>query len=151
MSWFAQRVNAINMDTLSPKERSERMRRVRGKNTRPELRARSLIHQMGFRFRLHRKDLPGRPDIVLPRYKAAIFVHGCFWHRHDSLNCKLARLPKSRTEFWKTKLNNNKERDRRNNLALRALGWRVFVVWECEFKDTQKLENRLAIFIRGNG
>lgn len=102
------------MDTLTREERSERMSRVRSKNTVPELAVRRLVHALGYRFRLHRRDLPGTPDLAFPGHHKAIFVHGCFWHRHPDPDCKLARMPKSRQEFWKLKLEGNRARDLRN-------------------------------------
>ncbi len=117
------------------------MSKVRGKNTRPEKLVRSLLHRMGFRFRLHRKDLPGRPDLVLPKYKTVIFVHGCFWHRHPG--CKKASTPKSNTAFWEDKFEKNVARDARVAEALRHSGWNVLVVWECELKDLDALAARL--------
>jgi DNA mismatch endonuclease, patch repair protein len=106
------------------------MSRIRSKDTVPEKTVRSVLHKMGFRFRLHRKDLPGRPDIVLPKHRLAIFVHGCFWHRHP--NCKYAYTPKSRLSFWRRKFAENRARDRRNAVAVRHAGWRVLILWECE-------------------
>jgi DNA mismatch endonuclease (patch repair protein) len=117
------------------------MSRIRSRDTRPELCVRSLLHGMGYRFRVHRKDLPGNPDIVLPRHKLIIFVHGCFWHRHKG--CRFAYTPKSRVEFWERKLGGNVERDIRVRKELRTLGWRVAVVWECELRNRAKLEARL--------
>lgn len=136
-------------DTLNTVARSERMSRIKGADTGPELRVRSLIHRLGFRFRLHRKDLPGRPDIVLPKHRVVVFVHGCFWHRHEAATCKLARWPKSRLSFWKPKLEANRERDLRNEEALRQLGWRVLTVWECELKDEQRVSAMIRSFVRG--
>lgn len=116
---------------VSP-QRSSNMRAVRSGDTKPELMVRKLLHAMGFRFRLRRVDLPGKPDIVLPRYQTVVFVHGCFWHRHT---CKRASMPKTRTEFWEAKLAGNVVRDRRVADELRALGWQVVVVWECETRS----------------
>ena len=117
------------------------MSRIRGRNTGPELRVRSIVHRLGFRFSLQRTDLPGKPDITLPRLRTVIFVHGCFWHRHG--NCSNSVVPKTRREFWVGKLNSNVSRDRRNTVALRALGWRVLVVWECELENETKLRRRI--------
>lgn len=136
------------MDTLSNEERSTRMSLVRGKDTGPELLVRKVVHSMGYRYRLHGKDLPGRPDLVFPARKAVIFVHGCFWHRHDA--CKLARLPKSRLEFWGPKLEANKARDARKLTELEAAGWRTLVIWECELRDQQLLRDRLTKFLEKN-
>ena len=118
------------VDRLSPEHRSWNMSRIRGRNTQPELAVRSALHRAGYRFRLHRKDLPGRPDIVLPKHRTVVFVHGCFWHRHPG--CRFAYTPKSRVAFWQKKFDDNVARDRRNVRALRALGWRVITVWECQ-------------------
>ena len=128
-------------DTLSPQERSRLMSRIRGKNTKPELLVRSLLHSMGYRFRLHRRDLPGNPDIVLPRHGVCIFVHGCFWHLHR--NCKDARIPKTRTAWWRKKLEGNATRDKHRAAALRHLGWRVITIWECQTEKHYCLVNRL--------
>ncbi len=113
------------------------MSRIRGKDTKPELRVRSQLHRMGYRFRLHRKDLPGRPDIVLPKYDTVIFVHGCFWHRHKG--CRACYTPKTRVEFWETKFEQNVRRDRRNEAALRKRGWRIIRIWECETESFEAL------------
>jgi len=123
-------------DVVSPSVRSRMMAGIREKNTKPELLLRSELHRRGFRFRLHRRDLPGRPDLVFPKWGAVIFVNGCFWHGHD---CHLFRLPKSRTEFWREKIAANVARDRRQMDALRAAGWRVAVVWECALKGRTRL------------
>lgn len=128
------------MDRLSPERRSWLMSRVRGVNTKPEVAVRSILHRMGYRFRLHRRDLPGTPDIVLPRYSAAIFVHGCFWHGHV---CKRTKMPKSRKDYWIEKIETNQRRDRRARRRLRALGWNVIVVWECELKQPDRLAAKL--------
>jgi len=129
------------MDRITAERRSWNMSRVKGQNTAPELKVRSVLHRLGFRFSLRRRDLPGRPDIVLPKYRAAIFVHGCFWHRHE--NCRKSALPKTRQEFWLTKLSENVERDKRNVIALEQLGWKVLTVWECEVGDESALSERL--------
>ncbi len=112
---------------------------IRHKNTKPELRVRRFLHGAGLRYRLHAKDLPGRPDLVFPARKIVVFVHGCFWHRHPDPECKLARLPKSRLDFWRPKLDENAARDCRNVLALEAAGWRVMIIWECQSKDVLRL------------
>ncbi len=117
------------------------MRCVRSTNTKPEILVRSLLHRLGFRFRLHRKDLPGRPDIVLPKYKAVIFVHGCFWHRHPG--CRRASMPATRQEYWLPKFQRTVERDRRNQVELSELGWNVVIVWECTIRNGQELASRL--------
>ena len=123
-------------DIVSPAVRSRMMAGIRGKNTKPELLLRSELHRLGFRFRLHRQDLPGRPDLVFPKRGAAIFVHGCFWHGHD---CHLFRLPKSRTEFWKEKIAGNVARDQRQIAALKEAGWRVGIVWECAMERAHRV------------
>jgi len=119
-------------DTLDPKSRSERMSRIRGKDSKPELVVRRLVHAMGFRYRLHRKDVPGTPDLVFGSRKKVLFVHGCFWHRHADSSCKLARLPKSRLDFWLPKLERNAQRDAENSARLESLGWGEMIVWECQ-------------------
>ena len=133
-------------DRISKERRSWNMSRIRGKNTKPEIIVRSLLHRMGYRFRLHRKDLPGSPDIVLPRYNTIIFVHGCFWHRHP--RCRFAYRPKSRIEFWENKFKENVIRDRRTRRRLVQIGWNVVVVWECELRDIELLELRLQAELR---
>jgi len=124
-------------DVVDHKTRSRMMSGIRGKNTKPELRIRSLLHRHGFRFRIHVDSLPGKPDIVLKRYRAAIFVHGCFWHAH---HCHLFKLPSTRTEFWRTKIERNRERDAVNIKALKDSGWRVLTIWECSLKGRTRLE-----------
>lgn len=133
-------------DTVSPETRSYIMSQVRSKNTKPEIRVRSLLHAMGFRFRLQRKDLPGKPDITLPKYKSVVFVHGCFWHRHPG--CKKTTTPATRVDFWQEKFRKNVDRDERNRRELIGLGWRVIVVWECELRNEQALAYRLYREIR---
>lgn len=137
------------MDTLTPRQRSERMSRVRGKDTAPEMRLRKLIHGMGYRYRLHVGNLPGRPDLVFSSRRKVIFLHGCFWHRHPDRNCKLARLPKSRQEFWLPKLEGNKARDHKVLAELRAGGWDVLVIWECEMNRTEWLQETIRNFLDG--
>jgi DNA mismatch endonuclease (patch repair protein) len=134
-------------DTLTPSQRSERMSRVRGQGTKPEMIVRRLVHGMGFRYRLHSRELPGTPDLVFPGRGKAIFVHGCFWHRHPDPSCKLARMPKSRLDFWQPKLQGNRARDLRHRRELEALGWRILVVWECQMRDKEQLENKLRDFL----
>jgi DNA mismatch endonuclease (patch repair protein) len=129
------------MDKVSPQERSRVMAQVKGKNTEPEKRVRSLLHKNGFRFRFHRKDLPGAPDIVLPKKKTVIFVHGCFWHRHPG--CKRASTPASNMDYWTRKFARNQARDADNQARLTSLGWRVIIVWECELRDINNLKKRL--------
>lgn len=137
------------VDSIDQATRSAVMARVRGKNTRPELIVRKLVFAAGYRYRLHVRSLPGSPDLVFPGRKKVIFVHGCFWHRHD--NCNLARMPKSRVDFWSDKLNGNKARDARNYDALRQAGWQVYVVWECELGDLAALEETLCAFLGAAG
>jgi DNA mismatch endonuclease, patch repair protein len=122
------------------------MSRIRGKNTLPELAVRATAHMMGYRFRLHRSDLPGTPDLVFPRLHTVIFVHGCFWHGHSG--CPKGRLPKSKLEYWEPKIMENRARDRRNVVRLRKLGWHVGVVWQCEVKDLDYLRLRLRDILK---
>lgn len=135
-------------DIVDAATRSRMMSGIRGKNTRPEIMVRQALHKAGFRFRLHRKDLPGKPDLVLPKYQAAIFVHGCFWHGHD---CRYFKIPKTRTDFWMAKIASNSSRDQRDIEALRKLGWRVMIVWECEIRDRKDWLTPLVADIRRNG
>lgn len=128
-------------DKLTPERRSWNMSRIRGRDTGPERRVRSMLHRLGFRFTLRRKGLPGKPDIVMPARRTVVFVHGCFWHQH--VGCQNAVLPKTRAEFWTAKLTGNTRRDRLNSAALRRLGWRVLVIWECELESEAKLERKL--------
>jgi DNA mismatch endonuclease, patch repair protein len=130
-------------DTLTPEQRSERMSRIKSRNTTPEIRVRRAAHRLGFRYRLHVKELPGKPDLVFPRHRLAIFVHGCFWHRHQDANCKLSRIPKSRVNFWGPKLEANRQRDTNQEQALRELGWHVAVIWECETRNPINLESAI--------
>lgn len=130
------------MDIVTPEVRSGMMSGIRGKDTAPELKVRRFLHANGFRYRLHRKDLPGKPDIVLPKYKACTFVNGCFWHRHKG--CKLASEPKSREEFWNRKFSENVARDQRNIKALQAAGWRVAVIWECGLRKVRPMTGLLT-------
>jgi DNA mismatch endonuclease (patch repair protein) len=131
---------------VSP-ERSHLMAGIRGKNTKIEVNVRRIVHALGYRFRLHRRDLPGTPDIAFPSRRKVIFVHGCFWHQH--LGCRKANLPKTRANFWRTKLAENKARDKRSVAALRREGWGVLVVWECEITDTEHLRQTLRRFLDG--
>ena len=123
------------------------MSRIKSGNTKPEMIVRSLLHRMGYRFRLHRKDLPGKPDIVLPKYKTLIFVHGCFWHMHKG--CKRSNIPKTNKEYWGPKLKRNKENDEKNKKKLLKCGWKVITVWECKVKDLDKLVKFLKRNIQG--
>jgi len=129
------------MDIVSPDRRSQMMRRIRGKDTLPELLVRKIAHRLGYRFRLHVPDLPGRPDLVFPRRKVALFVHGCFWHRHDY--CRYAYSPKSNIEFWGNKFQNNVARDKRVQGELEAMGWKVAIIWECETVDLASVAEKL--------
>jgi DNA mismatch endonuclease (patch repair protein) len=124
------------VDTLTPAQRSERMSRIRSTNTKPEVALRKALHRLGFRFRLHGNRLPGKPDIVLPKYRTAIFVHGCFWHRHGG--CKVATTPKSNTAFWIDKFDRNVARDAAAVVELQAAGWKVLVAWECDLRTSEK-------------
>jgi DNA mismatch endonuclease (patch repair protein) len=133
------------MDRLSKEHRSWNMSRIRGKDTSPEKTVRSILHRLGYRFRIHRKDLPGKPDIILPRFQAVIFVHGCYWHRHKG--CKYAYTSKTRIEFWRRKFDENVERDKRALESLQNQGWRVLVVWECQTSDEKAVANRLKRFL----
>lgn len=133
------------MDHLTPERRSWNMGRIRSRDTLPEKAVRSLLHRLGYRFRLHRRDLPGIPDIVLPRYRSVVMVHGCFWHRHP--NCKYAYMPKTRLDFWQAKFDANVRRDAEVHSLLEDLGWRVLIVWECELRDMRLLEVRLRDFL----
>jgi DNA mismatch endonuclease (patch repair protein) len=133
-------------DRLSVEARSRLMSKVGGKNTAPELAVRKAAHAAGMRFRLHRRDLPGTPDIVFPRYHVAVFVHGCFWHGHG---CTKGRLPKSRKEYWEPKIAANRERDAIKRTALEAVGWRVLTVWECELGRPEEIVARLEDFFHG--
>ena len=141
-----KRLGTLVMDTRTPEQRRRIMQAVQSKNTKPELVVRRLLHGMGYGYRLHRKDLPGRPDIVLISRRKAIFVHGCFWHGHD---CRKGKLPKSRLEYWKSKLERNKERDKEKSETLEALGWSVLVIWQCEMVDLDILSTRLRSFVEG--
>jgi DNA mismatch endonuclease (patch repair protein) len=132
------------VDHLTKKKRSWNMSRIRSKNTKPELIVRSLLHQMGYRFSLYRKDLPGKPDIVMPKYKTVVFVHGCFWHRHKG--CKRCTTPTSNRKYWLNKLKGNIEKDLIHKKQLRKSGWRVFYIWECETKNVNKLAKKVASF-----
>ena len=123
------------------------MAAIRGTNSAPELRVRSMLHSMGYRFRLHRKDLPGKPDIVLPKYHLCIFVHGCFWHQH--VGCKKATIPKTRTEFWQKKLRQNMKRDEKVKKELEKMGWQVGSIWECQTKTAAALTTAIVDFFLG--
>lgn len=132
------------MDTRTPEQRRRIMQSVKSKDTGPELVVRRLLHGMGYRYRLHRKDLPGRPDIAFGPRRKAIFVHGCFWHGHG---CSKGRLPKSRLDYWQPKVDKNRERDRTKEEQLKSLGWSVLTIWQCETKDLETLATRLQDFV----
>ncbi|HMO74150.1 MAG TPA: very short patch repair endonuclease [Sphingopyxis sp.] len=132
------------MDNRSKDSRSRLMARIGSKNTKPEIEVRSLLHRMGYRFRLHRKELPGKPDIVFKGRRKAIFVHGCFWHGHG---CRIGRLPKSNVGFWHGKIERNRKRDKEKRSELEQLGWTVAEIWQCEIKDSQSLAERLQKFL----
>lgn len=128
-------------DRLAPEARSANMSRVRNKNTKPELRVRSVLHRAGYRFRLHGRDLPGSPDIVLPKWRTVVLVHGCFWHGHEG--CRRSKLPSTRTDFWRGKVAKNRARDDAAQQSLEALGYRVVTLWECELKDESSILSRV--------
>jgi DNA mismatch endonuclease, patch repair protein len=132
-------------DRVSKEQRSANMARVKNKNTEPELVVRKILHRLGYRFRIHRRDLPGYPDIVLPRHRKAIFVHGCFWHSHS---CPRGKRPSTRAEFWNAKLDRNVARDEANQRKLESLGWKVLVLWECEL-EIAELERKLSSYMTG--
>jgi DNA mismatch endonuclease (patch repair protein) len=137
------------MDIFTKEKRSAIMSRVRSANTSPEIRVRRILHQLGYRFRLHRRDLPGTPDIVLPAHHSVILVHGCFWHRHDG--CSDASMPNTRIGFWKEKFTENVNRDAKKTAALLALGWKVLIVWECELRNEGVLAERLQRVLSQRG
>jgi len=137
----------VRFDSLSQKERSERMSRIHGKDTKPELIVRRLTWALGYRYRLHAHRLPGCPDLVFSSRKKVIFVHGCFWHQHRG--CRQYRMPKSRLDFWLPKLQGNRERDRVIRTKLRGMGWRILVIWECELKNTTLIARRIEQFLEG--
>ncbi|KPP82023.1 MAG: DNA mismatch endonuclease, patch repair protein [Oceanicaulis sp. HLUCCA04] len=134
-------------DKLTPEHRSRNMAAIRSKGMKPERIVRSLVHGMGYRYRLHRKGLPGKPDLVFGPRRKLIFVHGCFWHQHDDPVCKIARKPRSNLDYWEKKLSRNVARDQRNLAALEAVGWSVLTVWECETKHLDTLKARLHQFL----
>ncbi|MCA2971025.1 MAG: DNA mismatch endonuclease Vsr [Acidobacteriaceae bacterium] len=132
------------VDSLPPERRSENMRRIRSQNTAPEMIVRRMVHAMGYRYRLHVKNLPGKPDLVFPRLRKVIEVYGCFWHGHTA--CREGRMPATRPEYWVPKLEANRQRDRANRRRLRVLGWSILVIWECETGDRERLQKRLGKF-----
>lgn len=133
------------MDSVSPSRRSEIMSRIRSSDTRPEMQVRRLLHRLGYRYVLHRRDLPGVPDLVFPSRRKIVFIHGCFWHQHKG--CIDGRIPKSRVSYWKRKLQRNVERDRRNISKLRHGGWKVMLVWECDAVRPDTVHQRLVCFL----
>lgn len=134
-------------DTYDKDTRHKVMQSVKSENTKPEIIVRSLLHLLGYRFRLHRKDLPGSPDLVLSKYKAVVFVNGCFWHQHE--NCQAAKRPQSNSDYWNKKLDKNVARDKKNIELLLSRGWRVLIIWECQIKNKQYLINTLLGFLQG--
>ena len=133
-------------DIYSPSKRSDIMAKISGKETKPEVIVRKFLFANGFRYRKNDKKLPGKPDIVLPKYKTVVFVHGCFWHNHEG--CRYAKLPTTRKELWENKIGNNKIRDAKNKQELEARGWRVLMVWQCEISNAQKREERLSDLVK---
>ena len=136
-------------DTISPESRSRIMARVKSKGTKPEMQVRRLLHRLGYRYRLHRADLPGRPDLVFPARRKVVFVNGCFWHRHD--DCPRVRLPATNRDYWVTKLERNHDRDIRNVTLLQEQGWESLTVWECELKDLTAATECLVTFLGNPG
>lgn len=136
------------MDFVSPEKRSRIMRGSRSKNTKPEMAVRSVLRDLGYGYRLHRKDLPGKPDLAFIGRKKAIFVHGCFWHQHDDPRCKISRRPDSNLDFWNDKFQKNQERDRKHERMLVEAGWEVMTVWECELAAEDELSRKLDAFLQ---
>jgi DNA mismatch endonuclease, patch repair protein len=134
-------------DKISRAARSQNMRQIKNKDMKPELIVRRLVHGLGYRYRLHRRDLPGKPDLVFAGRKKVIFVHGCFWHQHGDGNCKIARLPKSNLDYWLPKLSRNVERDREQQCQLELCGWEHLVLWECQLSDSTKLKERITNYL----
>lgn len=137
----------LMVDTRTPEQRRRIMQSIGTRNTGPEMAVRRLLHRLGYRYRLHRRDLPGSPDIVFPSRRAAVFVHGCYWHGHG---CAKGRLPKSRLDYWGPKIRVNRKRDSERQKALRRLGWRVLVLWQCEIRDRKSLIARVTQFLGAN-
>lgn len=135
----------MSADVITQEQRSQNMSRIKGKNTKPEMIVRSACHDLGLRYRLHRKDLPGTPDLVFPKHRLCLFVHGCFWHRHPG--CKYAYTPKSRLDFWLPKLAKNVQRDAEAQRALEVSGWRVSIIWECQTKNKDALQTEIQKII----
>lgn len=145
LAWAIEERKGAEVASLSRDARSRIMRSIRKTNTKPEMVVRRIIHRLGFRYRLHVRDLPGTPDIVVPRLKKVILVHGCFWHQHKG--CRLAKPPRSRPEYWLPKLARNQNRDEIAERALASLGWRVLVIWECQVEDAPALQRNLSSFL----
>ena len=135
-------------DNLTAEQRARNMSNIRSHHSKPEKLVRSLLHRLGYRFRLHSRSLPGNPDIVLPKYSAAILVHGCFWHRHPG--CRGCTTPKTNLDYWLPKLEGNAERDKRHKKALAELGWKVLIVWECEIRNRERLKRKLLRFLKSS-
>ena len=135
------------MDNLSFEDRSWCMSRIRSKGMKPEMAVRSMVHRLGYRFRLHRQDLPGRPDLVLPRHKAVIFVNGCFWHWHPDPECPIAGLPKSNIQYWKPKLERTRIRDLEHIASLKDEGWRILTIWECQLRNSVDVLSQIHAFL----
>ena len=135
------------MDNLKPEDRSWCMSRIRSRDMKPEMAVRSMVHRLGYRFRLHRRDLPGTPDLVLPRHRAVIFVNGCFWHWHPDANCPIAGLPKSNLEYWKPKFERTRNRDQQHIASLDSDNWRVLTIWECELRSPMEVLARISAFL----
>ena len=138
----------VDVDKLTPEHRSENMRRIKSKDMKPELLVRRMVHAMGYRYRLHRKDLPGKPDLVFGPRRKVIFVHGCFWHGHDDPSCPDRREVKSNQTYWTPKIARNRERDARQQAALKAADWKVLTLWECETRDKEALSARIKDFLQ---
>jgi DNA mismatch endonuclease (patch repair protein) len=138
------------MDVFSQEKRSQVMSKIKDKDTKPEKIIRTMLHNMGYRFRLHRRDMPGNPDIVLPKYKKVIFVHGCFWHGHKG--CARAKRPSSNENFWSEKLAKNMERDKKNQKELIKLGWNYLIIWQCQIKkvNSEKIAQRISMYLKSN-
>ncbi|MYC65079.1 MAG: DNA mismatch endonuclease Vsr [Acidobacteriia bacterium] len=134
-------------DTVTPKRRSEIMSNIRAKGMKPEMAVRRIAHAMGYRYRLHRKDLPGKPDLVFPGRRKVIFVHGCFWHQHSDAACRIARRPKSNRDYWLPKLEGNVARDAKHQAELAELGWKVLVIWECDVVGGNGIADRVRDFL----
>ena len=135
------------VDIVTPERRSQIMANIRSKDMKPEMVVRKTVHRLGYRYRLHRRDLPGTPDLTFPCRKKVIFVHGCFWHWHDAPDCKIARLPKSNPDYWRPKLERTRSRGNKHIENLKSLGWEVLVIWECQLKDKEALIRRLQEFL----